>query len=190
MISNKTDLTDFITTTLKPYGFKKRSNIWYLETEECISALALNKSSWSNQFYLDVLLVVKALSKGTILKSSSDGEIMWRIDELFEEKRELNEYLDFENVDILSQLRETVLNNALINQALPFLQKLTTVDGIKDMVNKYPKFKYCISDRLWNYLNLNVSRENPPSNENEKNTIKKNPFVIKTLGENDLTKNI
>jgi hypothetical protein len=185
MISNKAELTDFISSSLKPYGFKKRKNTWYFETDESISTLALTKSSWSNQFYLDIFLIVKALLKGDIIKNSTGGEIMWRIDELYENKNELNDNLNFDDINIHPKQREIIIKEALLNRGLPFLQGLTSINGIKDLIIKYPKFKYCISDRLWRYLNLDVSRENHKSSENLINITEKNPFIIKILGEND-----
>jgi hypothetical protein len=71
------DLESALHAVLKPLGFRKRARTWRLERPEVISVVNLQKSSWGDDFYLNLGVFLKG--DGAVRQpAEKDCHIRWR----------------------------------------------------------------------------------------------------------------
>ncbi len=58
---DKIDLTRIINNVFEPAGFKKEGNLWLKENDSLIKKLELQKSDYSNKYYLNFGYVIKSI---------------------------------------------------------------------------------------------------------------------------------
>ena len=58
---DKKNLVEIIDSELKPLGFKRKGIIWRAESDELIKEVDLQKSNFSNLYYLNFGFIIKGL---------------------------------------------------------------------------------------------------------------------------------
>ncbi|WP_333627499.1 DUF4304 domain-containing protein [Sphingobacterium siyangense] len=134
----KKDLERILTDVLKPAGFKKKGNYWTLNNDELTKMVNLQKSQFSNRFYINYGYIINALPLGNLrmhifngfgaLKTSTNDEI--------------KNMLDLE-YDISDYIRETklkdllyenlILNIISVNKESDILEELKTRSHLNDI---------------------------------------------------------
>ena len=158
-MGNKKEIIDTLSNILKPNGFKKKGNLWYLESHECYSLLELDKSTWGGQFSILLNVIVKALNNIEIPKSIYGGFGGWSLDWLLPERETLQKSLDLEREDINTVQRKTIIEDALQNYGVPFLLEINSIDGLKNVLVKNKRLRYHTTLTLWNFLNIAIDKE-------------------------------
>jgi hypothetical protein len=69
-MSNKkiNPLVPILDDVLQGRGFRRRKRTWYLETKETILVVDLQKSDWSNDYFINVGVLIRQLSKSWLPK--------------------------------------------------------------------------------------------------------------------------
>lgn len=126
-------------------GFSKEGNYYYKESDEVVCALRLQKSKYSNCFYLNVGIVIKEINPNMELPRDVDGDIRFRF--CFEFDKNKVQCLSIEKVrnsaDIISSLKKNILE--LIIPSL-------NVDGIRKILDDKPVLLYQTNLRAKQHL--------------------------------------
>ncbi|MGG0177710.1 DUF4304 domain-containing protein [Gottfriedia acidiceleris] len=105
-------------------GMKKRRSDYYYVNEEIISVLGLQKTSYTNGYYLNLGYFIKDLNTKEFPKYT-DGNIRLRFE--FKINRKLTDLIDFHNVDkerLIEQFQMNINNYILPIKRISDLQKL------------------------------------------------------------------
>lgn len=132
-VANTKDLEAIITAQLKPCGFRKKGSNWYLNTDDCVRMINLQKSEWGGQYYLNTAILVTSLDKEQN-PLEYKCHIRVRADFLVPDKAELSKVLDLENHSVPSKKRAEFIAGIISDYLIPFLLSLGTLDSIKEAV--------------------------------------------------------
>jgi len=123
-----------IGTVLKAAGFvKKRNASWYLNGPEVIVVLNLQKSAWSNLFYINVGFWLKPLGEAAY-PLYYNCHLYYRVERLFPDDRELILFaglLDEANNETHARLLEFFQK-----KLVPFLHECTRITILAELMKK------------------------------------------------------
>lgn len=159
MIPNGKELLDFIDSILKKEGFTKKKDTWYKSSEDCICFFTIGKSPYGG-YYENVL--------GCFLKELNDTNaafpIYYKCDvkfsmELLADQELVKRVLDLENNEFKGEEREFILKELLELYVIPFLQHISSKEGIKLAVKKYDGLIYYIKFEARKLLSIKMPKE-------------------------------
>jgi len=116
----------------KKNDFCKSFGGWYLKNNNNIVVLELQKSSYSNSYYLNVKIFIQGLFGKTysiekaLIKSSSG---------IFTKQIRDIDILNLE-LDISQEKRDIELNNLFVQTISPFVAKCLSLEGIKELIKE------------------------------------------------------
>lgn len=119
---------------LHPLGYRRKSSRWYRDTDECRLILFVQKSRWGGgKLYIELSVQVLAPNDDRDL---SHWDINRRLS-LYEDDRPyfLMDLLDLGS-DISDDSREEGLRWVLADVAVPWVEKLGTVEGIRGALDE------------------------------------------------------
>jgi hypothetical protein len=125
------ELARILNELLTPVGFKKKGDYWVKNGDLITKLINLQKSQFSNSFYLNY---------GYILKSIPLGNLMMHVYKRFNsddshENIRIQELLDLEN-DISDADRGTGIKQLMLNKVI---QDINTVNTEEDLLNELKK---------------------------------------------------
>ncbi|HQV66436.1 MAG: DUF4304 domain-containing protein [Saprospiraceae bacterium] len=141
----KEDLINIIKEELTPLGFKKKGNFWILKGNEITKYLRIQKSQWSNLFYIYYGYILENLRTDDDSNSYEKGFNTRVFDE---EGNRLN-ILDFENnldkIYRINEIRKVIKDNVITNftevnteeDVLADIKKLTSLNLVFLSIRKY-----------------------------------------------------
>lgn len=124
-------IKDALTKVLTDLGFERKSDHWYLKKSETILVVNLQKSDWGGQYYLNLAVWLKALG-GPQLPRENHCQIRTRLEALDPNSAELRRALNSADESWTPQERTQVVARAMREVGFPFLDRCSTVDGIRD----------------------------------------------------------
>lgn len=139
-MSEQRFLVDTIGKLLRPAGFKKKSDSWYLSSEETISVINLQKSDFGKLYFVNIGVLLKCICKEDFPKEYK-CHIRFRWTSLIpQDEKKLERLMDF-NDEIISdadRLRE--ISRLLEAFILPFFSSAKTLDGLRKLFksNNWP----------------------------------------------------
>lgn len=143
MISNKKELYDCLDGIFCSLGYVRKRSTWYFLTEECICFFVIEKSDYSGSFGDAFGCFVKELPISSDKEFPEYYKSHLRIGlSFFVDKETVDKIFDLENQEFKKDERETVIHDLVAKHALPFLRKISTKQGIRDVNEKYPQLKY------------------------------------------------
>lgn len=121
------------TAAAQKNGFEKALGGWFRESKECIVSLDLQKSNYSNLYYLNIKIFVQGMF-GNHYSRSKDlvkdtGDIFRRQSKDYDDAFDLDSSIN----DVERKLRLDTLFNEFIN---PFTKDALTKNGIRDLAHK------------------------------------------------------
>ena len=127
-------MADIIERTLKPilraHGYKKTRRTWHKEVEGICCVFNLQKSQWSNLYYINLAVGVREIGLPPHPKEY-ECHVRGRLSDLVPEPEQLARYLDLEDFSVDDEERLSEIARLVEEVALPFLQGLSTVEGIR-----------------------------------------------------------
>ena len=117
----------------KSYGFRNAYGGWYKESDECISLFWLQKSSYANEFYLNLRAYIQGafnrhyFINKEIMKSSF-GHVMDQITG--------NSIFDLEDIAMSDEERIALLRTVFEERIIPFTERCLSKLGIIEMFQK------------------------------------------------------
>ena len=126
-------LTDAIGKSLKSAGFKKKSDTWFLTTEETISILNLKKSDFGRQYYVNIGVWLKCIGQTDIPKDYK-CHIRFRWTSLIpQDQKQLERLLDLDNESLSDVDRQCEIIRLFEGHLLPFFSVAKTLDGLRTL---------------------------------------------------------
>jgi hypothetical protein len=158
VIGNGKELRTFIDNLLKPHGFIRMKDTWYLNTDECICFLVVSKSIYGGRFESGVGCFYKKVFKGEELYPVYyKSNLRYGIDDLVGGHIGddiVKKAFSFRHQDFTGQQREEIVANLIENYVILFLLLITTGDGIKKAVKKYRSLKNRIDGETLEALSI------------------------------------
>lgn len=105
---------------------------WFKESSECIIVLDLQRSNYSNYYYLNIKIYVQG-AFGYFSKSKELIKDVGMISSI--QPKKYDELFNLEN-DMLDEKRKCGLENFFQNYLKPFSEKALTRSGIKELVDE------------------------------------------------------
>lgn len=148
MINNGKELFNFIDSLLKPHGFVKEKETWYLFTNECVCFFSMEKSSYSGRYGHVMGCFLNEISEGiekfpkyykNDLKSSLFNFV----------GKELSiKVFDLENGVYSNNERENIITELFETYIIPFLMDISSKEKIKNALTKHEHLKFYMKGRL------------------------------------------
>ena len=124
-------LTDAIGKSLKPAGFKRKSDTWFLSTDETISILNLQKSDFGRRYYVNIGVWLKCIGEVDVPKEYK-CHIRFRWTSLIpQDEKQLERLLDLDDESVSDADRQCELCRLLEDYLLPFYSIAKTLDGLR-----------------------------------------------------------
>ncbi|MDB6080862.1 MAG: hypothetical protein JWO53_134 [Chlamydiia bacterium] len=140
MILKTTEFKQLFGEISRKNGFSLEYGGWFKESNECIFVLDLQKSNYSNLYYLNIKVFIQGsfgrqYSKEKDLVKKKVGNIFIR------QPMEYNNAFDLEST-MTDNERRLLLENLFVNFLNVFSNKVLTKAGIKELVekNEIPSF--------------------------------------------------
>lgn len=129
-----------LSVPLRQAGFSKTGPLWSKRVAESILLVHPQRSSWSDSYFIN--LAADYLSpRDRRHPVEHEADVRERLDQLMPEQRrpELKDSLDFET-SLTDPERSRVIHEAIISWGLPFLNRYSTLDGIRSAQRDDPGF--------------------------------------------------
>jgi hypothetical protein len=115
---------------LKTANFKLKSNAWYKENKENIIVVELQKSNYSESYFLNIAVWLKALGEDQFPKERY-CHIRMRADSYFTDSgAEIDDTLDFSETELDAE-KSASIDRLLLEKVLPLSDKLSSIEGLK-----------------------------------------------------------
>ena len=125
-------IREALSTLLKTHGFKKKSNSWYLDNEECVSVVNLQKSQYGDQFYINLGIAFKTL--GTVdFPAAYKCHVQFRLEEAIPDS-EQDKYkvaMNMENHSNFPDDRKAIVSTLMEIYGLPMLRESSSAKGVE-----------------------------------------------------------
>ena len=121
-------LTEIIDRILFDRGFKKKSMTWFANNPEALLLVNLQKSRWSEQYYVNLAVWVKALGETKVPPKEHLCHVRRRLTSFGNDQ--VDKALDLANPELSELERKQVIETQLVERALPFLDECGTLDGL------------------------------------------------------------
>ena len=148
MIANKKDLFGIVNSILKPQGYIKKGDTWYLHTEECICFFVLEKSPFAGR-YEDLMgcFVKKIFQSTDKFPPYYKKNLGYNLDQFIGKDKARNMF-DLENQKYSNDKRELEIKEVLVSFILPFLKDVSSEKGILKSIKKYKDLEYYVDGEL------------------------------------------
>lgn len=130
------DFKKIIDSLLRPIGFKKKGNFWRMETDELEKVVYLQKSNFSNQYYINYGFNLKNLNFDIVLmhignRLHQSGAFDLENGIGFQEReKQLKQIIKEELIPILERINKE-------NDILAFIEARPTTNDIPIKVKEY-----------------------------------------------------
>lgn len=147
-MKNKRDIIKVLDELLIPRHFVRVKDNWYLDNQECVSVIGLDKSLYGGQFSISTALLLKELAP-ELLPHPPFHLCNFRMNIKFISPNwnELQTSLNLEN-DLLPANRKHIITTAITLFALPFITSLNSKQSIAH--------EYKINEDFEPYCNLDL----------------------------------
>ena len=118
-------------------GLSKKGSYYYLRTSDVIIAIGLQKSNFSNTYYINVGYVITQLSQSLLDPKDVDGEVRTRFN--FEEKGKRLDTFDLEN---FSEDSPNELTQILDHNIEVYIIPVSSLSALKSLIEQNPTMLY------------------------------------------------
>jgi len=151
---DKKEFIKIFNNELKKHKFIKKGYSWYLFEEKVIKVVNLQKSQYSNLYYVNLCVFFKDLEK-TDFPKEEHCHIRTRLDNyIIQSDIDYNHLFDLEIKDISYEYYEEELKKCITVNILPQLNIIQNKEGILSIISKMPSFKNTIPMKVKKYLNI------------------------------------
>ncbi|QEM69265.1 DUF4304 domain-containing protein [Geobacter sp. FeAm09] len=121
----------FLNEILTQYGFKKKGNKWFGESNDLLKVVDLQRSLYGNSYYLDYGFILKKIELGSLRMHISYGFGS----NVLEKNNRIKELLNFEN-NINDEQRKLELSNYIEDILLAVTQNVETESDLLNEIMK------------------------------------------------------
>lgn len=130
---DKKSFKNAISVPFKEAGFISKGQSWYLNGKDAVIVTNLQKSNWSNSYYINVGVWLKALGD-LVFPQYNNCHLGFRAEALFPEKRNLilvSCDLEKTNTELL-----TDLSGFIESLLIPFLRECSNANKLKEFMRQ------------------------------------------------------
>jgi len=147
-------LIQLLDTFLTRHGFRKKSNTWYAYEGDIIKVIYLQKSSYSNLYYVNLSIYFQAIQYATMPKES-ECHLRTRLDnELVGYDKEYDYLFDLGKQHVDNDSYKEALNSCVENVILPQLDLIKTKEGFQQIIERNPVMLNIVPLKLKAYWNI------------------------------------
>jgi uncharacterized protein DUF4304 len=117
--------------------FAKKGSYYYRDGEECICIIGIQKSNFSNGYYINLGFVLKGLTQVTDKLKDVDGDIRARFAHISEGKE-----ADLFDLEKLSDQDEPIIRKSIIKNIENIVSPALEPNGIKNLLTRRPVLLY------------------------------------------------
>lgn len=129
----KKDFVKYLDNLFKPFGFQKKGKNWYVESEELIKTINIQKSKFGDNYYLNYGFILKSLDLLNL-----EMHIFNRLGSLNDaENQRIMKLLDFEQ-SIDEEQRRIELSSYIEKNMLEEFNKINTEADLLSELRKRP----------------------------------------------------
>jgi hypothetical protein len=158
MAANEAELLRLLEVHLSVHGFNRLKKMWYLETDECYSLIEVDKGTWRTFYYLELNVVIKALMTRSKPSQMEGGLLGWNVEVLVPDPLKIRTAMSLADTSITNKEKDTLIVTALEEYAIPFLKRVSTLEGLKEELRQNKLMRYHTSAALWGHLKLDIPR--------------------------------
>jgi hypothetical protein len=129
----KKELASILSEILVPIGFKKKGDYWVVNGEEITKMVNLQKSQFSNSFYINYGYILKSIPLNGLMMHVFKG--FGSIDKT--EQQRITALLDLGN-NIPNEDRAKELNKLLLEKLVHNIQEVNTEEDVLNELKKRP----------------------------------------------------
>ncbi|MEM6817059.1 MAG: DUF4304 domain-containing protein [Bacteroidota bacterium] len=134
---DKKKLVAILDDELKSLGFQRKSTSWYLDQDEIIQVINLQKSSYSNLFYVNISIYIKAIEPPKGLPKEEQCHIRTRLDRTMVDAPKNYDYLfDLENVTLNDKDYKREMSECVAKNIIPQLESINSKEGVLKVAEK------------------------------------------------------
>lgn len=145
-------LENTLSELLIPNGFKKKGNYWVINGNELTKVVHLQKSQFSNSFYINYGYIIKSIPL--------DGLTMHVFQQVSSlEEKEKNRIMQLLNldIDISDSVRTEELNNILKIKLVDIMKSINSEDDLKKMIESFSQAQLnMIPSSVKNHFKINL----------------------------------
>ena len=154
MITNSKELYIFLDSLVCPEGYVRKKDTYYRDHAEFIVCYAVGKSQWGGQYGSTMGCFYKA-----ILKKKKEFPEFYQAHVRFSLQNFVDEGLvkrvfDLENNEFKDEEREVLMKEFVELYVIPFLNEISTVEGLRMAMDKYKDLRYSTRTSIREALGL------------------------------------
>lgn len=156
MIANGKDLYNLIDSLLKPKGFVRKKDTYYLHTSECLCFFSIGKSPFGGHYdHVMGCFLREILKLKDEFPKYYKNHLKFNIADIAS-KEIVKRAFDLENKEFVKDEREIIIKDLIKNCVIPFLSDVSSVKGIMKALKKYKDLKYYVVSDLQDYLGITI----------------------------------
>lgn len=164
MIINGKDLMILVNSVLADIGYKKKKDIWYKDHTECLCYYTIGKSFYGGQYGSAFGCFLKELYPPSFFMVNSPEYALASLRVGFSffinDKEQITKPFDLENSNFSGNERELEIKYLIQNYVIPFLDEISTKEGIKEIYTKNPRIIHYMDAKLKRALGINFQNQN------------------------------
>ena len=130
-------------------GFAKKARFYYHYVEDFIFVIGLQKSNYSNSYYINIGLVIRQLNPELQYPRDIDGDIRARFD--FEVDDKCSDLFDLQQINELDKRK---LSQCIQDNIDTLVKSVTSLDTLKTLLKNKPVLLYQTTIRAKEFLGL------------------------------------
>ena len=136
----------------------KKKDAWYKHTEDCICFFTIGKSPYGGYFEDAFGFFLKKLNK-----TGEEYPVFYKCDlkislEVLADRDLVKRVFDLENLEFANTEREFILTELFELYVIPFLNEVSSKDGIKSAMTKYQDLIYYLNGEARKCLKLKMPK--------------------------------
>ena len=128
----RNELANALTEILAPIGFKRKGNYWVVNCSEINKLVNLQKSQYSNTYYLNYGFIIKSIPLDNLMTHTYNRISIYG-------NNEAMNILNLEN-DIEDNDRKLRLKEIILQQLMPKMQTINSEQDVLDYIKTLPTF--------------------------------------------------
>lgn len=125
-------LVDALSTALDPYGYRRKGRTWYLDSDDALRIVDLQKSQYGDAHYINLAVWLKSFGDNPAPKEHQ-CHIRTRLSALPGIGSDVDQALNLDDPSLTFEERQEVLQDALRVHGLPFLEAAGTLEGLRQL---------------------------------------------------------
>ncbi|WDF76661.1 DUF4304 domain-containing protein [Mucilaginibacter sp. KACC 22773] len=152
---NKEELILEIDAELKKLGFQRKSGSWYLNEKEVIKVVNLQKSNYSDLYYVNIGAYFKEIDGKENFPKEQQCHIRTRLNSwIVNSQVDYNYLFDLDTLNITEQEFRLQIKKCVSDNIIPQLEAIDTKERILKIIDRNPTFLNTIPLKVKAYLGM------------------------------------